>query len=222
MLICLLCAFGIVSVYLLYTKPYIEVDYCKSIGKEIGKLRLKQFHLSAIRYGDTQEEIIFSFDLKNMSKFDQDQAECADECVNDISLVRKAATKWLNENISSELNSKNVHFNFWTLPGDSITMSNYNIRERLVHPAQFQFFLNLDVNASAAMDFIDAKTIEIRIDENDHIEFLKDFKNLEILHLKGRDLTNDEKEYLKSILPDCVIISNRVTISDVKLSDPVY
>ena len=101
-------------------------------------------------------------------------------------------------------------------------MSNYNIREKIVYPVQIQFFSNLDVNASAAMDFIDAKTIEIRIDENDHIEFLKDFKNLEIVHLNGRNLTNTEKEYLKNILPDCVIISNNVTISDVKLSDLVY
>ena len=208
--------------FLLKSRFNIKVDCCQSIGKEIGKLKLKQFKFYMIDYGDTQEYINFHFYLKNISKFDQDQAECADECINDISLVRKAAEKWLNANISSELNSKNVHFNFWTLPGDSITMSNYNIREKIVYPVQIQFFSNLDVNASAAMDFIDAKTIEIRIDENDHIEFLKDFKNLEIVHLNGRDLTNTEKEHLKNILPDCVIISNNVTISDVKLSDLVY
>ena len=98
-------------------------------------------------------------------------------------------------------------------------MFNYNNKERLINPAQFQFFSCLNVNASAAIDFIDAKIIDIRINENDRLDFLRDFKNLEKLYLNGRDLTKDEKEYLNNILPDCVVICNGITLSDVKSSD---
>ena len=213
--ICFLCVFGIASIFLLKQRANIKVDYCKSIGKEIENLRLEQFQLNIIDYGDTQEYIIFHFGLKDKSKFDHD------ECINDISLVRNTAAQWLNDNISSELNNKNVAFIFQTLPGDSISMFNYNNKERLVNPAQFQFFSCLNVNASAAIDFIDAKIIDIRINENDRLDFLIDFKSLEQVYLNGKNLTKDEKEYLNNILPDCVIICNGVTISDVKSSDSV-
>lgn len=211
--ICFLCIFGIISFFLLRQRANIKVDYCKSIGREIEILKLEQFQLNIIDYGDTQEYIIFHFGLKDKSKFNQD------ECVSDISLVRNTVMEWLNDNITSELNTKNVAFIFQTLPGDSISMFNYNNKERLINPAQFQFFSCLNVNASAAIDFIDAKIIDIRINENDRLDFLRDFKNLEKVYLNGKDLTKDEKEYLNNILPDCVVICNGITLSDVKSSN---
>ena len=64
MLICFLCVLGIASMFLLKSRVNIKVDCCQSIGKEIGKLKLKQFKFYMIDYGDTQEYINFHFYLK--------------------------------------------------------------------------------------------------------------------------------------------------------------
>lgn len=127
---------------LLRNKASIKVDYCTNIGKRIENLKLKQFQLSIIDYEDTHEKVIFYFHLKNKNEYNND------ECVEDISKVRKYVTAYLNENNSNELNNKMVKFIFETLPGDSISMSNYNNNEKLINPAQFQFFSFLNVNLS--------------------------------------------------------------------------
>ena len=46
---------------------------------------------------------------------------------------------------------------------------------------------------------------------------MKNFKNLEKVYLNGKVLTEDEKKYLLNILPNCIIICNGVSISDVNI-----
>ncbi len=209
--ICLLCILGTALVFLLKHRANIKVDYCKGIGKQIENLKLKQFQLNVIDYGDTQENVIFYFNLKNKSKFNHD------ECVEDISIVRNIVTEFLNQNPSNKLNNRLVAFVFQTLPGDSISMFNYNNNEKLINPAQFHFFSFLNVNLSSATDFYDAKIIDIKVDEKEKLYLLKNFKNLEKVYLNGKVLTEDEKKYLLNILPNCMIICNGVSISDVNI-----
>jgi hypothetical protein len=185
------------------------VSYCRVIGNQIQDLKTQQFQLNLIDYGDTEEIVIFHFSLKNKSKYNHNQ------CIEDISIIKKTITEFLNQNTLNKLNSSSVAFIFQTLPGDSISMFNYNNNEKMINPAQFQFFSSLNVSLSSAIDFYDAKTIDIKVDEKEKLYLLENFKNLERVYLSGEDLTEDEKIYLINILPDCKIIYNGISISDI-------
>jgi hypothetical protein len=206
---CFFCVLSFILASLSKNRANIKVSYCRVIGNQIQDLKTQQFQLNLIDYGDTEEIVIFHFSLKNKSKYNHNQ------CIEDISIIKKTITEFLNQNTLNKLNSSSVAFIFQTLPGDSISMFNYNNNEKIINPAQFQFFSSLNVSLSSAIDFYDAKTIDIKVDEKEKLYLLENFKNLERVYLSGEDLTEDEKIYLINILPDCKIIYNGISISDI-------
>lgn len=184
---------------------HTNINYCEEIGRKLGWLNLQQFHCSTI---EGSQEIVFSFRLKEHIDYDHDK------CIDDIARIKNTVTNYLNNNPSNELNTKRIAFMFQTLPGDAIYMYNFKGESNPIQPDKFQYFLYLFVDLSSAQEFSDARVIELKVDENDDLSVLEDWKNLEYLNISGKGLTEEKQKYLCEILPDCTIICNGETINE--------
>lgn len=190
-------------IFLIFSRHTIdvEVDYCEDIGKKLKSLHLNQFQCNIIKYGDTIKNINFSFCLKNYDDYD------AYECCEDIVKVRNLITNYLHQNPTNDMNNNLISFQFQTLPGDSICMKNYNDNQFVVS-SEFLYFSYLYIPISSANEFWDAKVIGLRVDEKEELALLKKWKNLEKIYLTKKNFTEEEKEYLLNIIPNCTIICN--------------
>lgn len=188
---------------------YIDLDYCKELGRKLFWLNLNQFYCSSIDNADNQH-IQFYFRLNDYDDYSES------ECVKDIAKVRNTIAEYLNNNPHNELNNQLIICTFETFPGETMYMYNYNfkIERESQLPEDFMYYQYLSVNLSYAQEFSDARIIELKVDESDDITVLENWGNLECLNISGKGLTEENQKYLCEILPDCTIICNGETINE--------
>ena len=91
------------------------------------------------------------------------------------------------KNPKNELSSKHIILLFSRFPGDSFNLN------------------DVTVNASNYESFINVFSLSIKIESSEELKILEKFERLEYLKLYGPEISDDEREYLRTTLPDCEI-----------------
>lgn len=176
--------------------------------------KLHNMDLSQFNYYRTKEEkrssnyIYMSFHLKDFDKFD------INECTNDINNIKEN----INECISDEkygLYNKFIRVMIHVRPGEMVYIYNYNFLkdQEGQEPEKLLYYENLFVDdLSSLNNFNDSYVLDASVSNIDNIKIFENFYNIEYLDICGPFTENDKQQLLK-ILPDCTIICNGETIS---------
>ena len=206
--------FGCVLFFLLFSiiiqilkNPVIN-EY-SNIDEKLHNLNLNQFN-----YYRTEEEkrssdyIYMSFHLKDFDKFD------INECTNDINNIKEN----INECISDEkygLYNKFIRVMIHVRPGEMVYIYNYNFLkdQKDQEPEKLLYYEYLFVdNLSSLNYFNDCYVLNVSVSNIDNINIFENFYNIEYLDIFG-PLTENDKQQLLKILPNCTVICNGETIS---------
>ena len=206
--------FGCVLFFLLFSiiiqilkNPVIN-EY-SNIDEKLHNLNLNQFN-----YYRTEEEkrssdyIYMSFHLKDFDKFD------INECTNDINNIKEN----INECISDEkygLYNKFIRVMIHVRPGEMVYIYNYNFLkdQKDQEPEKLLYYEYLFVdNLSSLNYFNDCYVLNVSVSNIDNINIFENFYNIEYLNISG-PLTENDKQQLLKILPNCTVICNGETIS---------
>ena len=206
--------FGCVLFFLLFSiiiqilkNPVIN-EY-SNIDEKLHNLNLNQFN-----YYRTEEEkrssdyIYMSFHLKDFDKFD------INECTNDINNIKEN----INECISEEkygLYNKFIRVMIHVRPGEMVYIYNYNFLkdQKDQEPEKLLYYEYLFVdNLSSLNYFNDCYVLNVSVSNIDNIKIFENFYNIEYLDIFG-PLTENDKQQLLKILPNCTVICNGETIS---------
>lgn len=206
--------FGCVLFFLLFSiiiqilkNPVIN-EY-SNIDEKLHNLNLNQFN-----YYRTEEEkrssdyIYMSFHLKDFDKFD------INECTNDINNIKEN----INECISDEkygLYNKFIRVMIHVRPGEMVYIYNYNFLkdQKDQEPEKLLYYEYLFVdNLSSLNYFNDCYVLNVSVSNIDNIKIFENFYNIEYLDIFG-PLTENDKQQLLKILPNCTVICNGETIS---------
>lgn len=206
--------FGCVLFFLLF---FIIIQILKNpvineysnIDEKLHNLNLNQFN-----YYRTEEEkrssdyIYMSFHLKDFDKFD------INECTNDINNIKEN----INECISDEkygLYNKFIRVMIHVRPGEMVYIYNYNFLkdQKDQEPEKLLYYEYLFVdNLSSLNYFNDCYVLNVSVSNIDNINIFENFYNIEYLDIFG-PLTENDKQQLLKILPNCTVICNGETIS---------
>jgi hypothetical protein len=206
--------FGCVLFFLLF---FIIIQILKNpvineysnIDEKLHNLNLNQFN-----YYRTEEEkrssdyIYMSFHLKDFDKFD------INECTNDINNIKEN----INECISDEkygLYNKFIRVMIHVRPGEMVYIYNYNFLkdQKDQEPEKLLYYEYLFVdNLSSLNYFNDCYVLNVSVSNIDNIKIFENFYNIEYLDIFG-PLTENDKQQLLKILPNCTVICNGETIS---------
>lgn len=201
-----LLAIGVWIILDKYNKPNIEVSFCKSVGKELTKENLEFYRLSYIK--ETEQGICFCFSVKEYENFEYSK------CLPDMINVKKGIENYCKNNPDNELNYKLINVRFDTFPGDIILgMSNNRGNEVFTQPVVLSFFSNVETSIVDAEGIKDARTIGFVIKSFEELKHLEQWNNLEFTEIIGPELTEEQMNYVISILPNCEIIYNGKNIT---------
>ena len=206
--------FGCVLFFLLFSiiiqilkNPVIN-EY-SNIDEKLHNLNLNQFN-----YYRTEEEkrssdyIYMSFHLKDFDKFD------INECTNDINNIKEN----INECISDEkygLYNKFIRVMIHVRPGEMVYIYNYNFLkdQKDQEPEKLLYYEYLFVdNLSSLNYFNDCYVLNVSVSNIDNIKIFENFYNIEYLDIFG-PLTENDKQQLLKILPNCTVICNGEIVS---------
>ena len=206
--------FGCVLFFLLFSiiiqilkNPVIN-EY-SNIDEKLHNLNLNQFN-----YYRTEEEkrssdyIYMSFHLKDFDKFD------INECTNDINNIKEN----INECISDEkygLYNKFIRVMIHVHPGEMVYIYNYNFLkdQKDQEPEKLLYYEYLFVdNLSSLNYFNDCYVLNVSVSNIDNIKIFENFYNIEYLDIFG-PLTENDKQQLLKILPNCTVICNGEIVS---------
>jgi len=206
--------FGCVLFFLLFSiiiqilkNPVIN-EY-SNIDEKLHNLNLNQFN-----YYRTEEEkrssdyIYMSFHLKDFDKFD------INECTNDINNIKEN----INECISEEkygLYNKFIRVMIHVRPGEMVYIYNYNFLkdQKDQEPEKLLYYEYLFVdNLSSLNYFNDCYVLNVSVSNIDNIKIFENFYNIEYLDILG-PLTENDKQQLLKILPNCTVICNGEIVS---------
>lgn len=206
--------FGCVLFFLLFSiiiqilkNPVIN-EY-SNVDEKLHNLNLNQFN-----YYRTEEEkrssdyIYMSFHLKDFDKFD------INEYTNDINNIKEN----INECISEEkygLYNMFIRVMIHVRPGEMVYIYNYNFLkdQKDQEPEKLLYYEYLFVdNLSSLNYFNDCYVLNVSVSNIDNIKIFENFYNIEYLDIFG-PLTENDKQQLLKILPNCTVICNGETIS---------
>ena len=192
--------------------PIIEFNLLNSysqVNRKLSNMDLKQFN-----YYRTEEEkrssdyIYMSFHLKDFDKFD------INECTNDINNIKEN----INECISEEkygLYNKFIRVMIHVRPGEMVYIYNYNFLkdQKDQEPEKLLYYEYLFVdNLSSLNYFNDCYVLNVSVSNIDNIKIFENFYNIEYLDILG-PLTENDKQQLLKILPNCTVICNGEIVS---------
>ena len=178
----------------------VKLDYCSDIYKEVNSIS-GQFRCSEVNYSENLDSVAFIFNLKDRSDYD------ADKGTTQVIAIRKTMIDYLNNNPQNELSTKRIYLSFQTLPGDSFSLFNFDQNKEGLYN-DFPFCYDVTVNASNYESFINVFSLSIKIESSEELKILEKFERLEYLKLYGPEISDDEREYLRTTLPDCEIYYN--------------
>lgn len=189
---------------------WTELDYCKGIGRKLGWLNLDYMHCYKIcereayigMIHERDEYIQFNFDVEHPY-----MCELDDFYIEDIAKIRDTLTAYLAEHPDNPLNQKRITVYIDTGAGMSISFSNYTTERRFINPVQFAFINNYSFDINKAEAFQDAYRIGLKVRTEDDLKLLENWDNLQFLWLDGRgmELTEEQQQYLREILPGCKV-----------------
>ena len=206
--------FGCVLFFLLF---FIIIQILKNpVINEYSNIdeKLQNLNLNQFNYYRTEEEkrssdyIYMSFHLKDFDKFD------INECTNDINNIKEN----INECISEEkygLYNKFIRVMIHVRPGEMVYIYNYNFLkdQKDQEPEKLLYYEYLFVdNLSSLNYFNDCYVLNVSVSNIDNIKIFENFYNIEYLDILG-PLTENDKQQLLKILPNCTVICNGKTIS---------
>lgn len=181
-------------------KNAVKLDYCSDIYKEVNSIS-GQFRCSEVNYSENLDSVAFIFNLKDRSDYD------ADKGTTQVIAIRKTMIDYLNNNPQNELSTKRIYLSFQTLPGDSFSLFNFDQNKEGLYN-DFPFCYDTTVTVSNYESFINAFSLSIKIESSEELKILEKFERLEYLKLKGPEISDDEREYLRTTLPDSEIYYN--------------
>ena len=171
-------------------------------------------NLNQFNYYRTEEEkrssdyIYMSFHLKDFDKFD------INECTKDINNIKEN----INECISEEkygLYNKFIRVMSHVRPGEMVYIYNYNFLkdQKDQEPEKLLYYEYLFVdNLSSLNYFNDCYVLNVSVSNIDNIKIFENFYNIEYLDILG-PLTENDKQQLLKILPNCTVICNGEIVS---------
>lgn len=171
------------------------INEYSNIDEKLQNLNLNQFN-----YYRTEEEkrssdyIYMSFHLKDFDKFD------------------------INECISEEkygLYNKFIRVMIHVRPGEMVYIYNYNFLkdQKDQEPEKLLYYEYLFVdNLSSLNYFNDCYVLNVSVSNIDNIKIFENFYNIEYLDILG-PLTENDKQQLLKILPNCTVICNGEIVS---------
>lgn len=209
-----------IGIYIIFThRVYTELNYCKELGRKLSWLNMKQYNCLYIKKGDNKQTIRIDFELKSFDNYSS--TEGYNESIYDIGMVKKNISEYLKEHPDNELNDKKIICTFNNLPGEQCYMYNYDYRMEINSQTlnDFCYFKWLYINISTADNFKDAHVIELIINKKSELSLLKEWNNLEELHLSGIEFSKEDKQYLINLFPNCTIICNGETLNAMKFNN---
>lgn len=181
---------------------YTNIDYCVDIARKINWIGLSHFECATIR--DNQDVVLFRFTIKNEYIQHTD-----DELLMELIEIKNYMVEYMKEHPENELNSKKINLYFSTLPGDYMCVYNYDFISgaEFVDAKDFVYFDKLDVdNISVLQGLNDARIMNVLGVRNvDSLDFFREFTALRYLGYYSHNISEEEKGYLQSILPNCII-----------------
>lgn len=193
-----------VILYRLYIprNAYTKIDYCVDIARKINWIDLSHFECDTIK--EIQGVVSFGFSIKNEYVQHMD-----DELFIELIKIRNYVSEYMEEHPENELNNKKIRLHFNTLPGDYMRVYNYDFinGSELVDAKEFAYFDIVHIeNLSTLQGLSDARIISrLCVQKVDSLEFFKEFTNLKYLDYNSDKISEEEKEYLRNLLPDCTI-----------------
>lgn len=201
-LIAIILTAGILYKLYIPQNAYTKINYCVDIARKINWIDLSHFECGTIR--DSQGVVLFSFTIKNEYVQHTD-----DELFMELIKIKNYVAEYMKEHPENELNSKKIILHFNTLPGDYMRVYNYNFinGSELEDAKDFAYFDIVHVESiSALKELSDARIINrLWVQKVDSLEFFKEFTNLKYLDYNSNKISEEEKEYLRSLLPNCTI-----------------
>lgn len=191
-----------------YYRVETEIDYCKDIAKKINRIGNSQFYCKSIEERD--DVILFYFRSGKAditSPFRQEYSE--DGGIEDVVKIKNFIVNYLNEHPESELNGKKMEFDFHIIHDISFQMYNYNYmkNEGVEDAKDFLYFEHLGMeHVSVLEEMGNACVIEASVWHMDDYDFLRNWDALQYVHISTHDLTEEQKQELKEMLPvDCIL-----------------
>lgn len=175
-------------------------DYCKDIYKSLTKTT-GLFRCSHIKYDEQDDSVHFYFEANKDAEYSKETE------TDDVIKKRKIITNYLYKNPKNELSSKHIILLFSRFPGDSFNLNNFNEKKEGLYN-DFPFCYDVTVNASNYESFINVFSLSIKIESSEELKILEKFERLEYLKLYGPEISDDERDYLRTTLPDCEIYYN--------------
>ena len=199
--------FGCVLFFLLF---FIIIQILKNpVINEYSNIdeKLQNLNLNQFNYYRTEEEkrssdyIYMSFHLKDFDKFD------INECTNDINNIKEN----INECISEE--KYGLYIYWYIFVYDYIYNYNFLKDQKDQEPEKLLYYEYLFVdNLSSLNYFNDCYVLNVSVSNIDNIKIFENFYNIEYLDILG-PLTENDKQQLLKILPNCTVICNGEIVS---------
>lgn len=148
--------------------------------------------------------IRFSFELKNYNEYDDN----TNYGIMDMQKVSKIIGEYLSENPNNPLNSKKISCIFYQLPGDAMSMYNYDYEtENSERFNDFSFYNNLCAETSSVLcELQNVKSIKAYIKQIDSLNFVEEWENIEHLQFISSAFTKEQCDYLSDVCSQCDLI----------------
>ncbi len=128
--------------------------------------------------------------------------------VRDIAYFREKTMEYLEQHPDSELNDTEIYLLFHLYADVSAQVSECNPGTSASHesPCTLKCLTGLDTELlSSVRDMHDLHSLDVKVKNVDDVAFFADWKDLRYLNIRCRNVTQEQREQLCEVLPDCEI-----------------
>lgn len=193
-------------------KVYSEIEYCDELGKKISWLNLRYYSSVINIQEDSDDSVRISLHNKNIKSDDFLENEYVG--IQDIVKVKQAIDEYLEENPKHILNDAKICVLFGGIADDCIQINNYSENKSETDGIwRFSESYYCSIELNKADIFSDFSEIKLKVSDSEELKKLEKWDNLQTVYLSGMDFSQEDKQYLLEILPNCDIYCNDENLS---------